>query len=264
MTAALYELCAHLHNEGTPYVCVTLIATRGEAPSDLGAKAVITAQGLKAGTVGGGKVEARAIQHALNLLIETTGIGVTLDTKTWNLQTDIGMTCGGEVTLLFEVNRPSAWEVVVFGAGHVGQALVRLLLTLECRVHCYDARQEWVTKLPAHPRLTAQVMEAPETVLARIKPGAHFVVMTQGHATDVPVLRQIFTLHRTTPFVGAIGSELKARRLRAELVAAGVEPDWAENLHCPVGLKIGNNSPAEIAVSVTAQLLEVRDRNASR
>lgn len=262
MTAEYYEILARLHREGTPHVGVTLIGTRGEAPSDVGAKAIITAQGLNTGTVGGGRIEARVITHAQSLLAHPKSPAI--ESKTWNLQTDIGMTCGGEVTLLFEIYRPLAWEVAVFGAGHVAQALVRTLLTLDCRVSCFDARVDWIERLPTKSNLYAKVLTSVETEVSALKPGTFFVVMTQGHATDVPVLEQIFKHHPQTHYVGAIGSDLKAIKLKSELMAKGITAEWTEKLRCPVGLPLGNNSPAEIAISVTAQLIQERDRNVSR
>lgn len=257
-----YEWLATLHREGTAHVSVTLINTRGEAPADVGAKAIVTTQGLTTGTVGGGRIEARVITYAQALLQEAKSSPV--ETKTWNLQTDIGMTCGGEVTLLFETFRPLLWQVAVFGAGHVAQALVRTLLGLDCGVSCFDARPEWIGRLPPSSKLSAKVMTSPEAEVSTLKPGTFFVVMTQGHATDVPVLEQIFRFHRDTPYVGAIGSELKGRKLKTELLARGVTAEWLEKLRCPVGLPLGNNCPAEIAISVTAELIQVRDRNVSR
>ncbi len=238
-----------------PFVVVTLIAIRGSAPQVVGAKAIVTPVGVVCGTVGGGKVEAAAIVHAQKLLEQT---GATTDWVTWNLQTEIGMTCGGEVKLFFEVHAHSTWPIVVFGAGHVAQAVVRLLTTLNCHITCVDSRRDWLEKLPTHPKLRAVCASEPRSVVASQPSGAYFVLMGKGHATDLPVLHEILTT-RQAPYVGVIGSAQKASILRRDLAAQHVPGDRIASFHCPMGLDIGDNTPAEIAISVAGQLLQFRD-----
>ena len=86
------------------------------------------------------------------------------------------------------------------------------------------------------------------------------LMMTQGHATDFPVLLECAKREKPFPYVGVIGSKSKRAVLVKDLVGAGVNPTRAEDFFCPIGLPIGKSEPAEIAVSVIAQLLEVRDR----
>src|SRR4051812_24559559 len=122
-----FHRTAELSEKREPFVVVTLLSVRGGAPADPGAKAIVTRAGLDRGTVGGGKVEARAIAHALELIGRRASEPELL---VWNLQRDIGMTCGGEVTMLFETHGADRWRVAVFGAGHVAQALVRVLAVM--------------------------------------------------------------------------------------------------------------------------------------
>ena len=88
---------------------------------------------------------------------------------------------------------------------------------------------------------------------------AYVLVMTQGHGHDVPILTRLLGRARP-PFVGVIGSDVKGQALRRELAEAGVSRELCERIRCPVGLPLGSNDPAEIAVSVAAQLLQERDR----
>ncbi len=127
------------------------------------------------------------IAHAQQLLSQPRAN----DWVKWNLQTDIGMTCGGEVKLFFEVHAQTKWPIVVFGAGHVSQALVRLLLTLDCHVSCVDTRSEWLDRLPTHPKLTKLLAQEPSQYVAQQPHNAYFVLMSKGHATDLPVLAEI-------------------------------------------------------------------------
>lgn len=250
---------AALYRENIPSVVVTQIAARGHAPSDPGSKALVTAEGLVTGTVGGGKVEARAIIVAQERLAREDREPYLV---TWNLQTDIKMTCGGEVTFLFETFHPTHWCIAVFGAGHVAQALVRSLLALDCRLYCFDARAEWIEKLPPpSARFHRECVPDPAATVKDLPRGTFFVAMTQGHAFDVPILEQIFLTHPDAPYVGVIGSNLKGDKIRRELAERGVGAGQLEKLRCPMGFPVGNNRPEEIAVSITAELLQVRDRD---
>ena len=244
----------------TSFVSVTLCAIRGSAPQIVGAKAIVTVDGIECGTIGGGKIEAAAIRRGQEML--TGGDQPSCELQTWNLQSDIGMTCGGEVTLLFEHHSRSNWPIVVFGAGHVAQALIRLLVQLNCRVTCIDSRSDWLAKLPYHPKLKKECVAVPKSVVASHPADAFFVLVSKGHATDLPVLAEILS-SRDAPYVGVIGSEQKARVLRRDLHRQGFADDKIDAFFCPMGLPIGNNTPTEIAISIVAQLIRVRDETKS-
>lgn len=238
------------------FVTVTLVDIRGSAPQIVGAKAVVTRSGIEGGTVGGGKIEAAAIDFAQRLLAEGRQHA---ELVTWNLQTDIGMTCGGEVKLFFDVYANAAWPIVIFGAGHIAQSLVRLLLNLDCQITCIDTRQEWLARMPDDNKLKKICVQTPSELVAEQPENAFFVLMSKGHATDLPVLAEILA-NRSAPFVGVIGSPQKASVLRRDLRKYAVSSEKIESFHCPIGLPIGNNTPAEIAISIAAQLLQQRDR----
>jgi xanthine dehydrogenase accessory factor len=239
------------------FVIITIAAQRGSVPSELGAKAVVDAHGLKSGNLGGGKVEAQAIRHAQALMKEAA----ICDLKVWNLQRDIGMTCGGEMTLLFEIMRPeNDWHVLIFGAGHVSQALVRLLLTLRCRIDVVDERAEWLEKLPTAPKLRVHPVARFEDGVDLATSRSFVVTITKGHGSDRPVLGKLLRKLPKPVFVGAIGSNSKRAVLFRELRDEGIPDESLEQIVCPLGLPIGGNDPAEIAVSIAAQLLEKRGR----
>jgi xanthine dehydrogenase accessory factor len=257
---SLWQTATGLAESGEPFVLVTLVAQKGSSPQEPGAKAVITSSGLAAGTVGGGKIEARAIDRAREILHQLSPVRPQAPRlEIWNLQRDIGMTCGGEVTLLFECHPVRPWSVAIFGAGHVGQALVRVLSPLDCRITVADSRPEWLEKLPPNPKLRAKCHADPRALVAEIGAHGFYVVMTMGHATDVPVLAEIFRRFPEAPFVGVMGSDVKGEKIRRELLELGIPADAIERLRCPIGLSLGTNAPAEIALSVAAQLIQVRD-----
>lgn len=239
-----------------PFATVTLIDIRGSAPQICGAKAIVTSTGIESGTIGGGKIEAAAIQHAQRLLGSQNG--TSCDFVTWNLQTDIGMTCGGEVKLFFEIHGKVDWHIAVFGAGHVAQILVPMLTQLHCRLTCIDPRPDWLAKIPDHPKLTKHCLAHPKDLVASQPANTFFVLISKGHATDLPVLAEILQT-RDAPYIGVIGSPQKASVLRRELKQRNVPPNKIDSFICPIGMALGNNTPAEISISVIAQLIQKRD-----
>jgi len=250
--AALSEIAT----AGQPFVVVTMVAAKGSAPQDAGAKMIVNQAGLVHGTVGGGKVECQAIEFACEMLQDSSRKREIVD---WNLQRDIGMTCGGLVQLFFEVFNRDDWNVVVFGAGHVAQALVRVLLMLDCRVSCIDSRRDWIDKIPDHPRLRKICAEDLTAEAAKLQATDYVICMTMGHSTDRPILATIFNKGLQLPYLGVIGSRSKRGALLRELKSDGIAADVAEGFLCPIGLPIGTNQPAEIAISIVAQLIERRD-----
>ena len=222
----------------------------------------MTAAGLHSGTVGGGKVETKAIVEAQAMLRGET----TEPTKfaQWNLARDVGMTCGGIVKLYFESHNAGRWRIVIFGAGHVANAVVNVLVHLDCHVTCIDPREEWLAKLPDSPKLTKTLAPDMPSLVNALPDDAFVLLMTMGHTTDKPILLEILRT-RTFPYLGVIGSEAKANILRRDIAEAGLPEAAKRAFYCPIGLALGTNHPYEIAVSVAAQLIEVRDgRLASR
>ncbi len=251
---SFFQEARRLEEAGEEFVVVTFLSSRGHAPQDAGAKAIVQTSGLVWGTVGGGKLEAKAIRLAQEILLEKKN---SPQYCVWNLQRDVGMSCGGEVEMLFEPFTPHPWKIVVFGAGHVAQALVRQLLPLACVVTCVDHRKEWLARLPAASNLRVLFWED-QNYLPELPRDAFFVVMTQGHTTDLPVLEKILRA-QVPPYIGVLGSPVKAIKIKKELLALGISALAVEALRCPMGLEIGNsNHPPEIAVSIAAELIQRR------
>jgi xanthine dehydrogenase accessory factor len=250
----IFEDLSLFEQKKMSYALVTLLDTRGGAPQDPGAKMLVSPGGHESGTVGGGKIELYAINEAKNFLKNKQKKPVI---QTLNLQTDIGMTCGGEVTLLFELFNSEVLDVVIFGAGHVAQALCEVLKFLSFRVTCVDSRKDWLEKLPSY--VNAQHLSEPKDFVEKCSPESFFISMTMGHAFDLPVLKSIFEYFPEAGYVGVIGSETKGRVLKNDLLKAGVAQSFCDKIRIPIGLPLGNNDPHEIAISICAELLKVRD-----
>lgn len=254
------ERLAELSQSGVPFVCVTMVEAVGSTPQDAGSKMLVTTTGLHSGTVGGGRVELKAIEHAQSMLAQPANQTPLTALVEWNLKRDVGMTCGGSVKLFFETYNHSDWRIVVFGAGHVASAVVECLAPLDCHVTCVDSRAEWLDRIPNRARLRKLHSAEPRTLVPELSGDAFVICMTMGHATDRPILEEIFRQSRQFPFLGVIGSKAKRAVLVKELTAAGISPANCEAFHCPIGLDLGTNQPGEIAISVVAQLIQERDK----
>jgi xanthine dehydrogenase accessory factor len=256
-----WQEIARFAETGTDVIVVTVAAARGSVPGEAGAKMLVTRDGLKSGTVGGGRVEARALDEAIELL-DSSEESTRL--VCWNLQRDIGMTCGGEMTLLFErVAANAPWHFVIFGAGHIVQALVPVLLPLSCRIDVVDTRADWLSRLPAGKNLATHPVAAFEDGVGLVTGQSFVLSITKGHASDVPVLREVLARYPSIPFLGVIGSASKRVALLRDLREAGIGEELLERITCPLGLPIGGNDPHEIAISIAAQLLDKRSAGES-
>lgn len=157
---------------------------------------------------------------------------------------------------------PDDMHVVLFGAGHVGHALVKVLATLPCRVHWVDERD---TLFPAGlpENVEAEATDTAEAVVDQAPAGSYFLVMTHSHALDQTLCERIF---RRTNFAyfGLIGSKTKRAKFEHRMAEHGIDAARFPEMTCPMGVSgITDKAPAMIAVAIVAQLLQVRDQRAA-
>ena len=250
--SAFHDRFTILFDRGKPFVVATIVDAHGSVPQDTLSKMIVSDAGLDWGTVGGGRLEAKTLTEAARMLAENLP---TLFVD-WSLKADVGMTCGGRVKIFFELFHTSPWSIAIFGAGHVAQAVAKILVTLPCQITCIDPRRDWLDKLPKEVERIET--SDPAILVDNLPASTSILCMTRGHQSDYPILHRIFTYGREFRFVGAIGSQAKSAVLRQQLVASGVSEERIR-FQCPVGLAIGSNHPGEIAVSIVAQLLQSRD-----
>ena len=247
-----------LQHEGIPFCVATIVDARGSIPQIVGARAFFTKKGLAHGTVGGGTLESICQKKALELLEGNQAVSTHF--QRYNLQKDLGMTCGGELALFFEVHRQEfRWNIVIFGAGHVAQTLCRFLVELDCQVVCVDTRAEWLERLPRNDKLEACRVDNYCDGIDRIVPGADVILMTMGHGSDMPILKAIEKRKMPIAHLGVIGSDAKSGIVRRQLAADGLPREFIDSIVCPLGDKVGNNTPAEIAVGIVSQFLRLRN-----
>jgi xanthine dehydrogenase accessory factor len=161
---------------------------------------------------------------------------------------------------LFEPIRPAELHVVLFGAGHVGKALVRMLGELPCRITWVDSRAEqFPHDLPEN--VTIECTEAPQYAVDRAPTRAAFLVMTHSHALDLTLCEKILRRNDFSYF-GLIGSATKRAKFMRRFTARGLSDDVIARMVCPIGIpELSGKHPGEIAVAVAAQLLMVRAKN---
>ncbi|WP_292720839.1 xanthine dehydrogenase accessory protein XdhC [Microbacterium sp. 13-71-7] len=264
-----------LRSRRIPAVIVTLATVRGHAPRNGGAKMVVAPASVH-GTVGGGNLEQTAIEQARRMLADGSAepelLTLTLSDKA---VTEYGVQCcGGEVTMLLEPIRVTP-AVAVFGLGHVGLELARILARHELDLVLVDSREEMLAEdrigIPgqrgplgdAVARVRVVHAPVPEAALLDLTPGAHVLVMTHDHVEDLAIVDQAL---RTADLgsIGLIGSASKWSRFRSKLHELGQTDDDLARVTTPIGIpEVAGKQPAVIAVSVAARILQLIDEAAA-
>jgi xanthine dehydrogenase accessory factor len=252
-----------LRTRGEPGVLVTLTSVRGHAPREAGAKMVV-GRTQTWDTVGGGNLEAVAVERARQMLAEGRVVPESFTSSLSDKAPfQYGMQCcGGEVGVLLEP-LAVAPVVAIFGMGHVGHELARILARHDLDLHLVDSRPEALgeqmlaaladadARVHPHP-----VPVLPELVLGELPPGSHVLVMTHDHAEDAAILDAALRTEGVGS-IGLIGSTAKWARLRRRLVTeGGLAQDVVDRVTSPIGLpQLVGKDPATIAVGVAADLL---------
>lgn len=251
---------------GRAAVVVEVGSTQGSVPREAGTRMLVAADEVL-GTIGGGHLELQAIDEARALLRHAArGEPVAARLRHVALGPSLGQCCGGALDLRFTplaAAGPEAWREPVprfhlqlYGAGHVGRAIVRLLAGLPCRVQWIDERESEfpAEALPTHvERLCVEPVEAE---VATAPPGAFFLVLTHSHDLDL-ALAQAILRRGDFAFFGLIGSRTKRARFEHRLRDRGFAPALVQRITCPIGLPgIEGKEPEVIAVAVVAQLLQ--------
>lgn len=251
-------------------VLVTVRQVQGSAPREEGAwMAVLDNRVIN--TLGGGHLEFSAIALARQCLKDDAFHGPF--TRRFALGPSLGQCCGGVVELGFERLhgpldtgliqrlRTRGTPVAIFGGGHVGQALVRVLSTLPFDVRWVDSRDEiFPADVPAHVR--CEHSDPVQTAVADLAPGSQVLIMSFSHAEDLDIVQACLRrqrMHGDLAFIGLIGSKTKWATFRRRLQERGFAPAECDQVTCPIGVSgITGKEPEVIAVAVAAQLLMSR------
>ena len=233
------------------YIEIRVVETRGSTPREAGTRMWVGATEVH-GTIGGGNLEYTALKIAREMLLS----GETSRQRKFVLGDSLGQCCGGNTTLVFTrvekiESEGQQFDVMLFGAGHVGKEVVRILERLPCRLTWVDSRPD---QFPAETTARVVIEDEPIFAVDDAPPGAFYLVMTHSHALDFEIVERALK-RNDARFVGMIGSDTKAAKARSRLKTHGVDPS---KLVSPIGLFKAGKHPAEVAISAVAQLLQER------
>jgi xanthine dehydrogenase accessory factor len=249
----LYAEMARLTAEGHPFVLATVVDSSGSTPQKPGSKMVVLADGRSVGTVGGGAIEKQVIDACVALLKDPAAETKLLET---HLTHDLGMCCGGKMRVFLEKHAGAA-RLFVLGAGHVGREVAALALNAGFTVEVVDERTDWATaaRFPSGVKLH---VENPAEFAQRLPTGddCYFCIATHDHPLDQACVEAL--LRKKAAYLGCIGSRRKAERFKLRLLAAGFSEAEVGRMKSPMGVPIAALTPAEIAVSIVAELISVR------
>jgi xanthine dehydrogenase accessory factor len=253
MDAVSQALIDALQNN-KPAALATVVKTRGATPRDAGAKMLVYPDGAIAGSVGGGEMERRVIAEARAALSD--GKPRYLDLATHPESHNDPATCGGEMAIFIEPLQTTPTLVIV-GAGHIGAAVAQLARTLGFRIVVLDDRSEFVTpeNFPhADARIAGDLV--PKIRDIEITPHTYIVFVTRNHALDADLLGAV--IDKPAAYIGMLGSQRRATAMIESLKKQGVGEAALARVHTPIGLPIHAETPQEIAVSIVAEIIQVK------
>ena len=274
----------------------TVVRTRGSTPQDKGAAMLVLRDGASIGTLGGGCVEAEVRTRAQRLMSDNQNrlLSFRLDQ---DFGWDDGLVCGGTMDIAIQIfaspesaapiqrillalaaNRPASFPIdivdeslqparfeidipptptlLIAGAGHVGKALAAIARQIDFHIAIVDDRADCLTSanFPGAQCILGDI----ELELSRytITPSTYVVIVTRGHRHDAQALAAV--IRSPAAYVGLIGSKRKIHTILNELQTRGVPRELLATVHAPIGLEIAAVTPAEIAVSIAAELIAVR------
>jgi len=250
----IFEEITRIRRGGTEAALATVVGGEKGTPGRAGFRMLVYPDGKISGTVGGGLLEAKVREEALRCLRDKKPqlLEFTLDEESAE---GIGMLCGGKVKVFVEpiLGNPT---VYVFGGGHIAVPLAQFGKALEFRVVVVDDREQFANK-ERFPLADDVKVGDFEAVTRSITFGEKdcAVIITRGHEHDETVLRECLLKARLPAYIGMIGSREKIARTYSHLKECGVSSQLLARVRAPIGLDIGARTPAEIALSIMAEIV---------
>jgi xanthine dehydrogenase accessory factor len=259
MNISIYQQMSELEQQGESFAVCTIVDSRGSTPRQTGSKMVVKPNGEIIGTVGGGEVEERVRQEGLLAL--TNKQAKIVHYQLHDPQKGDPGICGGEVDVFIEPIC-QAPKIIVIGLGHVGKSVAFLAKWTGFRVAVSDDRAEMNT-------LSGKEMDecwiGPIGQISehiRIDEDCYIVLTTRNAELDIEGLPGL--LNSPARYVGVIGSKRRWTATREGLEKKGIHTDQTSRVHTPVGLAIGAETPEEIAISILAEIIEIRRKHGER
>ena len=236
-----------------PVALVTVTKCLGSTPCVVGSRMIVTQDKNIHGTIGGGKLEYKAIDEAVVALKENRIIE-----SSYTLGPEFEQCCGGKVEFIIEPMNQSP-ELFLFGAGHIGTEIAKLLVDTPFKVKLIDSRDNWFSEVDFDESIIKCQVNAADfkTFRDAVTWGnnCYVLVLTHNHAIDFDIIAM--ALKNETKYLGLIGSKTKKVRFNNMLIKEMDITEGMANVVCPIGIETGGDTPKEIAISVVAQLLQV-------
>jgi xanthine dehydrogenase accessory factor len=252
----IYQETARLSTEGREAAVVTVIVASGSTPREEGTKMLVRADGSIMGTIGGGSIEKQVIQDALAVIRSGKPIKLA-----YRLQAgeELGMICGGDIEVFVEPILVIP-HLYIFGGGHIALPLVKMAHIVGFKITIIDDRPEFANhgRFPEAEQTIVSDMTAAFEQLT-VDHSSSIVIITHGHKCDEAALAG--ALKTPARYIGMIGSKEKNRAVFSRLLAKGYTQEDLDRVHAPIGLRIMAQTPEEIAVSIIAELVQVRRSN---
>lgn len=251
---SIYQHIVELEEKNEPFVLCTVVQAQGSTPRGAGSKMIVLEDSRTIDTIGGGEMENRVINAALESLIDGQ-TRVLSYSFTDPKRGDPGV-CGGQVEVYVEPNLPPPMLIVV-GAGHVGRAVAHLADWLGFQVVVSDDRPDFSTKesVPEADLFhNGPLSELPDFIT--LKPWTYIVMTTRGVNVDVEGLPRL--LDTPAAYIGVIGSRRRWSLATKKMLEEGIPADKLRRIHSPIGLEINAETPEEIAVSIMAEIIMIR------
>lgn len=255
----IYEAIQKHKRLGHTMMTVTVVDKEDAGPLEVGKKMLITSDGSAYGTVGGGAIEYEARNLCGKLIQERQNLMKTYVLMEGRIVEDaetLPMACGGKATLFYEYIGPKAY-VIIFGAGHVGQALCHVLKTMDFYVRVIDDREAVIEAFVGadqkyHQSFVSYIDDY------GIETGDYVIVCTPSHQYDYQVLHKVIEMGLKPKYIGMLCSSVKLKDyLKRTYEVFGHDVDLS-HFYSPIGLDIGGGSPAEIAISIAAEILSIQ------
>lgn len=248
----IFKKSKELLDLGEIFSIVTIVEAEGSSPGKPGFKMLVTKSGETIGTVGGGTLEYFLTKEAIKAIEDEKPKVIKRELR------ELGMSCGGAVTAFVDVIGVKD-RVYIFGAGHVGYSLYKFLVHLPFKIIIIDDREEF-TKEERFPN--AKVFKENMIEFAskmEIKERDFIVIVSRAHTIDFGVVKEILKKEKEPFYLGLIASKNKAEEFKEKLKSEGFPQDRINKIHSPIGLEINAITPDEIAISIIAEIIKVKN-----
>ncbi len=249
---SVYQKLTEIEKSGEPAALCVIIKTSGSTPLKAGAKMIVWPDGKIFGTIGGGKLEYKVIENAIAVLNNCTA-----ETFVHHLVQDHQMCCGGSVHIYIETVKKIN-KLIIFGGGHIGKQVLQFARTLDFQVSIVDERATMLEPMKDQGAALFQMHHQQYLTGAAFDGNSFIVICTHLHHYDREILA--YCINKPLAYLGMVGSMRKVSVTKKIFLKQGLATEEElGKVDMPMGFNIGGNSPEEIAISVVAKLVAVKN-----